>query len=188
MARSMGFIVTAQGGADLRREPTLNSKTEGGRDNVILSLQPETLFIPLTAEFAVNYGNMWGQEAVRLPSGVLYAPLRSVLSIENADQWILGRAENGDEAEAGWVNIDHLGMRIVLLQHTPGDICVQLESGKKYYIKPASWGSQAYVDQRIQIQYTDPVPSNYVCLVAGGFRYKVQIDNWNRWEKEEDKP
>jgi hypothetical protein len=186
VARGEGFITTALDGAALRREPNLNSQTEDARDNVILSLPPETLFIPLTAEFAVDYRNTWGYETMRsLPSGVPYVPLRTVFSIENAEQWILGRAEIGDEAEAGWINIDYLGIRIMVSQYTPADIPVQLETGKKYYIKRGSWNSPAYTDQRIQIRYSDPVPPSYVCLVARGIRYKVQINNWNSWQKEE---
>ena len=52
------FEVSASEGTDLRREPVLKSKTEDGRDNVVLSLPELTRLIPLN-NVVTNDGHVW---------------------------------------------------------------------------------------------------------------------------------
>ena len=177
------LVIISQEGADLRREPTLNPKTEDGRDNIMRSLLVETHFMALNAKKA-NWDEM-----PLLPSGIPYIPVRMAMLDTNGREWVLGIVEIGDEAEVGWVHTDHLGIEQPLpqpYQYTPGDYLVSQEAdGSKFYVKKADWESKAYIDQRIEIGYADPVPPSYTCIRAGTTRYKIQNDNWNRhWVKE----
>ena len=153
------LIVTAQQGTILRKEPGLKSITKDGKNNIIRSLAVQTRVVIVNAN------------PITIPNSNI-----------PENKWILISPERGGDGEVGWVVVNHLGREPILAQATPGDYCVFVENGGKYYIKPADW--QAYSDQRIQIKYTDMVYRSYTCFLARGIRYKVLTSNWNQWTKE----
>ena len=53
------YIVNAENGLDLRREPNMNSKTEDGTYNIILSLPQGSRVILESDEFRISDGRNW---------------------------------------------------------------------------------------------------------------------------------
>ena len=55
----LGYIVNAENGLDLRKEPNMNSKTEDGTDNIILSLPQGSQVILASDEVRISDGRNW---------------------------------------------------------------------------------------------------------------------------------